>query len=189
MTDLAASGALPKPQRDLLPVLLRAIVALVMLPLVGSGSSWVTLTVASLAMGMMIFIMASGLTLVFGLMDVLNFGHGAFISVGAYVATLVLLPLATSLQADSLLTNLAVLAPAAVLSMAVSGALGLLVERVLILPVYGQHLKQILMTTGGLIVAHPALVPRRIHGRVRTCWPRRCDVGAVPRAGACLDGE
>jgi branched-chain amino acid transport system permease protein len=108
-------------------------------------------------MGMMIFIMASGLTLVFGLMDVLNFGHGAFISVGAYVATLVLLPLAGWVQADSLLTNLAVLAPAAVLSMAVSGALGLVVERVLILPVYGQHLKQILMTTGGLIVAEQAL--------------------------------
>ena len=53
--------------------------------------------------------------------------------------------------------NLAVLAPAAVLAMAVSGALGLVVERVLILPVYGQHLKQILMTTGGLIVAEQAL--------------------------------
>ena len=157
MTDLAATGALPKPKRDLLPVLLPAIVALAMLPLIGSGSSWVTLTVASLAMGMMIFIMASGLTLVFGLMDVLNFGHGAFIAVGAYVATLVLLPLAAYVQADSLLTNLAVLAPAALLSMAVSGALGLVVERVLILPVYGQHLKQILMTTGGLIVAEQAL--------------------------------
>ena len=103
MTDLAATAALPKPKRDLLPVLLPVIVALAMLPLIGSGSSWVTLTVASLAMGMMIFIMASGLTLVFGLMDVLNFGHGAFISVGAYVATLVLLPLATWVQADSLL--------------------------------------------------------------------------------------
>ena len=90
-------------------------------------------------------------------MDVLNFGHGAFIAVGAYVATLVLLPLASWVQANSLLTNLAVLAPAAVLAMAVSGALGLVVERVLILPVYGQHLKQILMTTGGLIVAEQAL--------------------------------
>ena len=40
-------------------------------------------------MGVMLFIMASGLTLVFGLMDVLNFGHGAFIAVGAYVATVV----------------------------------------------------------------------------------------------------
>ena len=41
-------------------------------------------------MGMMIFTMASGLTLVFGMMDVLNFGHGAFIALGAYAATLVL---------------------------------------------------------------------------------------------------
>ncbi len=157
MTELAATDPLPKPKRDLLPALLPVALALLMLPLVGSTSSWVTLTVASLAMGMMIFIMASGLTLVFGLMDVLNFGHGAFIAVGAYVATLVLLPLAGWMQADSLLSNLAALVPAVLLSMAVSGALGAMVERVLILPVYGQHLKQILMTTGGLIVAEQAL--------------------------------
>lgn len=157
MTELAATDPLPKPKRDLAPVLLPIAVALVMIPLIGSPSTWLTLTAASLAMGMMIFIMASGLTLVFGLMDVLNFGHGAFIAVGAYVATLVLAPFAASIQADSLWMNLAVLAPAALLSMAVSGALGLVVERVLILPVYGQHLKQILMTTGGLIVAEQTL--------------------------------
>ncbi|MHB0770977.1 branched-chain amino acid ABC transporter permease [Bradyrhizobium sp. 5.13L] len=157
MSDLAATDPLPKPKRDLAPILLPVALALLVIPLIGSTSSWLTLTVASLAMGMMIFIMASGLTLVFGLMDVLNFGHGAFIAVGAYVATLVLAPFAASIQADSLWMNLAVLAPAALLSMAVSGALGLVVERVLILPVYGQHLKQILMTTGGLIVAEQTL--------------------------------
>ena len=157
MTELAANDPLPKPKRDIAPILLPIALALLMIPLIGSTSSWLTLTAASLAMGMMIFIMASGLTLVFGLMDVLNFGHGAFIAVGAYVATLVLAPFAASIQADSLWTNLAVLAPAALLSMAVSGALGLIVERVLILPVYGQHLKQILMTTGGLIVAEQGL--------------------------------
>jgi branched-chain amino acid transport system permease protein len=157
MTELAATDPLPKPKRDLAPILLPIALALLMIPLIGSTSSWLTLTAASLAMGMMIFIMASGLTLVFGLMDVLNFGHGAFIAVGAYVATLILLPFAAAMQADSLLLNLAVLAPAALLSMAVSGALGLVVERVLILPVYGQHLKQILMTTGGLIVAEQTL--------------------------------
>ncbi|WP_375312005.1 branched-chain amino acid ABC transporter permease [Bradyrhizobium sp. A5] len=157
MSELAATDPLPKPKRDLAPVLLPIALALAMIPLIGSPSTWLTLTAASLAMGMMIFIMASGLTLVFGLMDVLNFGHGAFIAVGAYVATLVLAPFAASIQADSLWINLAVLAPAALLSMAVSGALGLVVERVLILPVYGQHLKQILMTTGGLIVAEQTL--------------------------------
>ncbi|MGJ4941239.1 branched-chain amino acid ABC transporter permease [Bradyrhizobium sp. HKCCYLS1011] len=157
MTEIAATDTLPKPKRDIAPVLLPIALALVMIPLIGSVSSWVTLTVASLAMGMMIFIMASGLTLVFGLMDVLNFGHGAFIAVGAYIATLVLLPLASFAQADSLLTNLVVLVPAALLAMAVTAALGLVVERVLVLPVYGQHLKQILMTTGGLIVAEQTL--------------------------------
>ncbi|HEX9210089.1 MAG TPA: branched-chain amino acid ABC transporter permease [Bradyrhizobium sp.] len=157
MTELAATDPLPKPKRDIAPILLPIALALVTIPLIGSPSTWLTLTAASLAMGMMIFIMASGLTLVFGLMDVLNFGHGAFIAVGAYVATLVLAPFAASMQADSLWINLAVLAPAALLSMAVSGALGLIVERVLILPVYGQHLKQILMTTGGLIVAEQTL--------------------------------
>lgn len=157
MTELAATDPLPKPKRDIAPILLPIALALAVIPLIGSPSTWLTLTAASLAMGMMIFIMASGLTLVFGLMDVLNFGHGAFIAVGAYVATLVLAPFAATVQADSLWMNLAVLAPAALLSMAVSGALGLVVERVLILPVYGQHLKQILMTTGGLIVAEQTL--------------------------------
>jgi len=154
---VGAAEPLPQSKRDIVPLLLPLVLAAAMLPLIGSTSTWVTLTVASLAMGMMIFIMASGLTLVFGLMDVLNFGHGAFIAVGAYVATLVLAPMAPYVQADSLWLNLAALAPAALLSMAVSGALGLVFERVLILPVYGNHLKQILITMGGLIVAEQAL--------------------------------
>jgi branched-chain amino acid transport system permease protein len=142
---------------DRLPVLLPVVLMLAALPLVGSPSAWLTLTAAGLAMGMMIFIMASGLTLVFGLMDVLNFGHGAFISVGAYVATLVLLPLAGWTQSDSLALNLAALVPAILVAMAATGALGLVFERVIVMPVYGQHLKQILVTMGGLIVAEQVL--------------------------------
>ena len=46
--------------------------------------TWLTLTVAGLAMGMLIFLVAAGLTLIFGLMDVLNFAHGALFSWGAY---------------------------------------------------------------------------------------------------------
>ena len=76
--------------KDWAPLALVPVIALLALPLVGSAPTWVTLTVAGLAMGMMIFMMASGLTLVFGLMDVLNFAHGVFISVGAYGAATVL---------------------------------------------------------------------------------------------------
>ncbi|MFL6709473.1 MAG: branched-chain amino acid ABC transporter permease [Massilia sp.] len=159
MTSLAATpapapaAALPAARRDIAPLLLIPALLLLMLPLVGSLPTWLTLTVAGLAMGMMIFLMASGLTLVFGLMDVLNFGHGAFVAVGAYAATLVLLPMHGWLEADSLLMNLAVLALAMLVAMGVTAILGWAFERILILPVYGQHLKQILITMGGMIVA------------------------------------
>ena len=145
--------SLPSTPRDIAPLLLVPALALLMLPLVGSFPTWLTLTIAGLAMGMMIFIMASGLTLVFGLMDVLNFGHGAFVSVGAFTATLVLIPMKGWLEMDSLLINLGVLGLAMLLAMLVTGLLGWAFERVIIMPVYGQHLKQILITMGGMIVA------------------------------------
>jgi branched-chain amino acid transport system permease protein len=149
----SADAQLPATRRDIAPLLLVPALMLATLPLVGSFSTWLTLTVAGLAMGMMIFIMASGLTLVFGLMNVINFGHGAFIAVGAFSATLVLLPLRSWLEMDSLPVNLAVLALAIVVAMLVTALLGWAFERLLIQPVYGQHLKQILVTMGGMIVA------------------------------------
>src|SRR5437868_10898056 len=155
--DIDTGAALPKTRRDYLPLLLPVALALAALPFIPSGSTWVTLTIAGLAMGMMIFVMASGLTLIFGLMDVLNFGHGAFIAIGAYMATLVLIPLAAWMQADSAWLNLAAVVPAVLFAMAITGALGLAFERVVIMPVYGQHLKQILITMGGMIVAEQIL--------------------------------
>ncbi|WP_332877531.1 branched-chain amino acid ABC transporter permease [Massilia sp. S19_KUP03_FR1] len=147
-----ASEPLAAAPRDMAPLLLVPVLALAMLPLVGSFPTWITLTVAGLAMGMMLFIMASGLTLVFGLMDVLNFGHGAFVSVGAFTATLVLLPMRGWMDADSLGLNLAALGLAVLLAMAVTALLGWAFERIVIMPVYGQHLKQILITMGAMIV-------------------------------------
>jgi branched-chain amino acid transport system permease protein len=149
---LASQETLPAAKRDIAPLLLVPALALAMLPLISSFPTWVTLTVAGLAMGMMIFIMASGLTLVFGLMSVLNFGHGAFVSVGAFAATIVLLPMRGWLEADSLATNLGVIGLAVLVAMLVTALLGWLFERVIIMPVYGQHLKQILVTMGGMIV-------------------------------------
>jgi len=150
---ITTDTALPAVPRDIVPLLLVPALMLAMLPLIGSFPTWVTLTVAGLAMGMMIFIMASGLTLVFGLMDVLNFGHGAFVSVGAYAATMVLLPMHGWLEVDSLPLNLGVLGLAILVAMLSTALLGWAFERLIIMPVYGQHLKQILITMGGMIVA------------------------------------
>ncbi|MDG5977225.1 inner-membrane translocator [Hydrogenophaga taeniospiralis CCUG 15921] len=137
---------------DWKPMALVPVLALAALPAIGSPSTWLTLTVAGLAMGMIVFIIASGLTLVFGLMDVLNFGHGVFIALGAFVATTVLASMGSYTTADSLWLNLLALLPAMLVAMAVAGALGLVFERLIIRPVYGMHLKQILITMGGMII-------------------------------------
>ncbi len=137
---------------DWKPLALVPVLALSVLPFIGSPSTWVTLTVAGLAMGMIIFIIASGLTLVFGLMDVLNFGHGVFIALGAFVATSVMGLMGDWTGSDQLWRNLVAVFPAMLVAMAVAGALGLAFERFIVRPVYGQHLKQILITMGGVII-------------------------------------
>jgi branched-chain amino acid transport system permease protein len=137
---------------DWKPLALVPVLALLVLPFIGSGSTWVTLTVAGLAMGMIIFIIASGLTLVFGLMDVLNFGHGVFIALGAFVATSVLGSMADYTASESLWRNMMAVLPAMVVAMLVAGAVGLAFERFIVRPVYGNHLKQILITMGGMII-------------------------------------
>jgi len=147
-----ASAAVPKAGFDLLPLALVALLALLGWPLIGSTSTWLTLTVAGLSMGMIIFIIASGLTLVFGLMDVLNFGHGVFIALGAYIATSVFAGMADWTGSAQLWRNLVAIGVTVLLAVLAAAAVGWAFERVLVRPVYGQHLKQILITMGGMII-------------------------------------
>lgn len=140
------------------PALLIPAIMLFGLLAISSTSSWLTLTVSGLAMGMMIFIMASGMTLVFGLMDVINFGHGVFISVGAFVGISILLMLGHMTEAPSLTLNLLAILAAVLAAMVATGVLGWAFERVIVKPVYGAHLKQILVTMGGLIVVEQMII-------------------------------
>ena len=153
---------------------------------IGSPSSWLTLTVSGLAMGMMIFIMASGLTLVFGLMDVINFGHGAFISVGAFVGISVLCWLSGWTGTPSLVLNVAAVLLAVLAAMAVTGALGWAFERVIVRPVYGAHLKQILVTVGGLIVIEQLIQVVWGPDEIYLTRPETLK-GAITFAGAALE--
>jgi branched-chain amino acid transport system permease protein len=171
-----ATSAIPKAAFDARPLALLAALAAVALPLIGSPSTWLTLSLAGLAMGLIVFIIASGLTLVFGLMDVLNFGHGVFIAVGAFVAVSVLGALPGWTTSASVPLNLAAIGLAMLAAMAAAGALGWAFERVIVRPVYGQHLKQILITMGGMIVGEelikviwgpqlqPLPLPEGLHG-------------------------
>ena len=47
-------------------------------------STLILLTITGLGLGAMYFLIASGLSLIYGLMGVLNFAHGAFLTVGSY---------------------------------------------------------------------------------------------------------
>ncbi len=137
---------------DWRPLALIPGLALIALPLVQSPSTWLTLTVAGLAMGLIIFVIASGLTLIFGLMDVLNFGHGVFIALGAYLGMSAMAAMGTWAAAPELWRNLLAILGAIVAAMAAGALMGLVFERLLVRPTYGQHLKQILITMGGMII-------------------------------------
>ncbi|MBS1197983.1 MAG: branched-chain amino acid transporter permease [Proteobacteria bacterium] len=156
---LAADDSLPKKKLDLIPVFLIPVLALLVLPLyhllsAGSTADWATATIAGIGMGLIIFLVASGFSLVFGLMDVLNFGHGIFVTLGAYFGVTFLAPMQSWYEdPQSIALNLLALAAAAGLGMLVTAVIGLVFERVIVRPVYGAHLTQILVTSGGLIVA------------------------------------
>ncbi|MFI5008582.1 MAG: branched-chain amino acid ABC transporter permease, partial [Solirubrobacterales bacterium] len=133
-----------------------AALAFLLLPLLWiEPRTYVTLTVAGLAMGMLLFLVASGLSLIFGLMDVLNFAHGALFSWGAFAGFSAVVLLDRRLgwaSAPSPLASLGLLVAAVLAAALVAAALGVLLERVVVRPVYGQHLFQILITLGATIV-------------------------------------
>jgi branched-chain amino acid transport system permease protein len=94
--------------------------------------------ISGLCRGMILFVMASGLTLVFGVMRVINFAHGSFYMLGAYLAFTL-----TSVLAARGLGFWFALAVAPLLV----GALGGLIECVLLRRIYAkEHLLQILLT-------------------------------------------
>ena len=118
--------------------------------------TWVVLTLAGAAMAMLVFTMASGLTLVFGLMDVLNFGHGAFIAVGAYLAAVVV-SMTGGFASGMGFAVLGILGCA--LAAALGGGIGgAIFEKFLVRPAKGNHMRQILITMGGLIIIEQLLI-------------------------------
>ncbi|MGD9290074.1 MAG: branched-chain amino acid ABC transporter permease, partial [Desulfobacterales bacterium] len=128
-------------------------VILFMLPLLGIPvKTYLTLTIAGLAMGMLLFLIASGVSIIFGLMDVLNFAHGALFAWGAYVGFSVFGWLRKWVEADSVVQNFSAFLVAILIAMAAVAALGIILERVIVRRVYGNHLFQILITFGTTIV-------------------------------------
>jgi branched-chain amino acid transport system permease protein len=94
-----------------------------------------------ISFGALLFILAAGLSLIFGMMDVVNLAHGAFYMLGAYVAL-------TVVQRTGSFWPALFVAPLAV------GLLGLVIEPLLLRRLRGRHLDQVLLTIGlSLVIA------------------------------------
>jgi branched-chain amino acid transport system permease protein len=90
--------------------------------------------------GLLLFLVASGLTLIFGIMGVINLAHGSFYMVGAYFAW-------------SLASWFGNLLTAILVGIVLSVLLGLALERLLIRHFYGRdHLYQVLLTYGLILI-------------------------------------
>ena len=113
-------------------------------------STFVLLTITGLGLGALYLLIASGLSLIYGLMGVLNFAHGAFLTVGAYAMWFT----------ESKLPGISVLPRfllGALAGLVVGAVFAALVELVLIRPLYKRHIEQVLVTVG-LGLATTALV-------------------------------
>ncbi|KDA05784.1 ABC transporter permease [Microbacterium sp. CH12i] len=103
-------------------------------------SALVLTLVIGVGLGALYFLVASGLSLIYGLMHVLNFAHGAFLTLSAFVGWAVAQAIGASTWLGFLLS---------ILVGAIVGAVfATLTELVLIRPLYERHIEQVLVTVG-----------------------------------------
>ena len=101
--------------------------------------------IIGLSLGMLLFLLASGLTLIFGMLGVINFAHGALYMLGAYLAFDI------QLRTGSFVAGL-VVATAGV------GLVGVAMERLALRPLYSRpHFYQLILTFGFILVISEAV--------------------------------
>ena len=104
-------------------------------------SDIIILTLTGLGLAGLYFLVASGLSLVYGLMGILNFAHGAFLAIGAYAGWWVMDRMVASGGNTPLILG-------CLLAMVATGLFAYLTELVLIRRLYGRHIDQVLVTVG-----------------------------------------
>ena len=98
-----------------------------------------------LALGSIFVLLASGLSIIYGLLDIVNFAHGTFAMLGAYAVFI-----AVSLS-ESFLIGI-------VSAIVIVGLIGVVIEYILLKPLYGKDPLLPLLLTFGLSVAIPDLI-------------------------------
>ncbi len=114
----------------------------------------------ALQYGLLLFLVASGLTLIFGIMGVINLAHGSFYMIGAYMAYALAAPVAATLGGGFFV--------ALAIGLVLAVALGYALEWAFFSYLYERdHLQQVLMTYGLILVfeeLRSLLVGDDVHG-------------------------
>ena len=136
--------------------------------------TYITLTISGLAMGMLLFLVSSGFSLIFGFLSVLNLAHGALFAWGGYIGFTAF----SSINkwtgwgaSNSIVLNMTIFLLALIAAALFVSLLGIVVERLVIRPVYGSHLFQIFITVGAMIV---------LEELIRIVWGPDDEVMPVP---------
>ncbi len=120
----------------------------------------------ALQYGLLLFLVASGLTLIFGILGVINLAHGAFYMIGAYLAY-ALAPWAAQHFGGGFFTAIAI-------GLVLSVLFGYLLEWGFISYLYQrEHLQQVLMTYGLILVfeeLRSILAGDDVHGVAPPAW-------------------
>lgn len=103
-------------------------------------STVILLLITGLGLGALYFLVSSGLSLIYGLMGVLNFAHGVFLTFGAYAGFEVAQRVGATSWAGFLLGALA--------GLVVGAGMAALTELLLVRRLYERHIEQVLVTVG-----------------------------------------
>jgi branched-chain amino acid transport system permease protein len=136
--------------------------------------TYITISISGLAMGMLLFLVSSGFSLIFGFLSVLNLAHGALFTWGAYIGftSFTLINQWTGWGGpSSIILNIVIFLLALIVAGLLVALLGIITERLVIRPVYGSHLFQIFITVGAMIVMEEL---------VRIVWGPNDEVMPVP---------
>jgi branched-chain amino acid transport system permease protein len=100
---------------------------------------WVVQTINSISYGMLLFLLAAGFSLIFGLMNIINLAHGSYYMLGAYIG----------LTLCRYSGNFVLAVVGAAITVAI---LGVFMQRFALRQLSGNHLAQVLLTFGALFI-------------------------------------
>ena len=107
--------------------------------------TFILITITGIGLGALYFLVASGLSLIYGLMGVLNFAHGTFLTVGAFAGLWVSTQL---FDVSNTWTFVAAMFCGGI----AAGIFALALEHLLIAKLYDRHIDQALVTVGASLV-------------------------------------